>query len=238
MRKSALPPDSVVVSPLVGITVTGAPALTFAAAGASRTLKWKDDYVAGTKHVAPTASLNNSDLVFVGYGTEAPEFQWDDFKGMDVAGKTLVMLVNDPALADTAEFCAAYGYGLDQSANAIVVVGTSEPRVYAACLVLATTLASIRSLQQQLKTLDKTIAQELAAIPQTLSSVPGLGPVWTAGLIAELGDICLLYTSDAADDLLCVDLGGRTIIKKKKTEFDEQYSGVDPSRPPSEPNNI
>jgi transposase len=56
-------------------------------------------------------------------------------------------------------------------------------------LVLASTLASIRSLQQQLKTLDKTIAQELAAIPQTLSSVPGLGPVWTAGLIAELGDI-------------------------------------------------
>jgi len=56
-------------------------------------------------------------------------------------------------------------------------------------LVLATTLASIRSLQQQLKTLDKTITQELAAIPQTLSSVPGLGPVWTAGLIAELGDI-------------------------------------------------
>jgi transposase len=56
-------------------------------------------------------------------------------------------------------------------------------------LVLATTLASIRSLQQQLKTLDKTIAQELVAIPQTLSSVPGLGPVWTAAIIAELGDI-------------------------------------------------
>jgi len=56
-------------------------------------------------------------------------------------------------------------------------------------LVLGTTLATIRSLQTQLKTLDKTIALELAAIPQTLASVPGLGPVWTAGLIAELGDI-------------------------------------------------
>jgi len=56
-------------------------------------------------------------------------------------------------------------------------------------LVLGTTLATIRSLQTQLKTLDKTIAQELAAIPQTLASVPGLGPVWTAGLVAELGDI-------------------------------------------------
>jgi len=56
-------------------------------------------------------------------------------------------------------------------------------------LVLGTTLATIRSLQTQLRTLDKTIAQELASIPQTLASVPGLGPVWTAGLIAELGDI-------------------------------------------------
>lgn len=56
-------------------------------------------------------------------------------------------------------------------------------------LVLGTTLASIRTYQQQLKNLDKTIAQELTSIPQTLSSVPGLGPVWTAGIIAELGDI-------------------------------------------------
>jgi hypothetical protein len=56
-------------------------------------------------------------------------------------------------------------------------------------LVLGTTLATIRTLQSQLKTLDKTIAQELATIPQTLASVPGLGPVWTAGLVAELGDI-------------------------------------------------
>jgi len=56
-------------------------------------------------------------------------------------------------------------------------------------LVLGTTLASIRTLQQQLKAVDKTIAQELTTIPQTLSTVPGLGPVWTAGLIAELGAI-------------------------------------------------
>jgi len=56
-------------------------------------------------------------------------------------------------------------------------------------LVLGTTLATIRTLQQQLKAVDKTIAQELTTIPQTLSTVPGLGPVWTAGLIAELGAI-------------------------------------------------
>ncbi len=43
----------------------------------------------------------------------------------------------DPALADTAQFCAAYGFAMEDSANTIVVVGKSEPRQYAACIVLA-----------------------------------------------------------------------------------------------------
>jgi len=90
--------------PFVGITVKGMPTLTFAKGGTKKELKWRDDYVAWTKHVAPSASLDKSELVFVGYGTEAPEFKWDDFKGLDVAGKTLVMLVNDPPLADTTQF--------------------------------------------------------------------------------------------------------------------------------------
>ena len=45
----------------------------------------------------------------------------------------------DPDLADTAAFCQAYGYALDQSANAIIVVGKSEPKTYVACVILATT---------------------------------------------------------------------------------------------------
>jgi Zn-dependent M28 family amino/carboxypeptidase len=90
--------------PLVGITPKNAPTMTFARGGTTKALKWHDDYVAWTKHVAPSASLDKSELVFVGYGIEAPEFNWDDFKGVDVAGKTLVMLVNDPPLADTSQF--------------------------------------------------------------------------------------------------------------------------------------
>jgi len=91
--------------PLVGITPTPAP-LVFKKAGATQafqTLKWKDDVVAWTKHVAESASLENSDLVFVGYGVVAPEFSWDDYKGVDVKGKTIVMLVNDPPVPDPAK---------------------------------------------------------------------------------------------------------------------------------------
>jgi Zn-dependent M28 family amino/carboxypeptidase len=90
--------------PLVGITVTNSPTLTFSKGGQTRALEWRDDHVVWTKHVAPTAALDNSELVFVGYGTEAPEFDWDDYKGLDATGKTLVMLVNDPPLADTSKF--------------------------------------------------------------------------------------------------------------------------------------
>jgi len=93
--------------PLVGITVKNSPTLTFTKGGTSTALKWHDDYVAWTKHVTPTASLKNSELVFVGYGVEAPQFGWDDFKGVDLTGKTIVVLVNDPPVADTAIFGGA-----------------------------------------------------------------------------------------------------------------------------------
>jgi Zn-dependent M28 family amino/carboxypeptidase len=85
--------------PLVGITPSPAP-LVLTKGETKRTLKWKDDVVAWTKHVAPTASIADSELVFVGYGVVAPEFNWDDYKGIDVTGKTLVVLVNDPPVPD------------------------------------------------------------------------------------------------------------------------------------------
>jgi Zn-dependent M28 family amino/carboxypeptidase len=87
--------------PLVGITPAPAP-LVFLKGGQAQTLKWKDDVVAWTKHVADSASIHDSELVFVGYGVVAPEFDWDDFKGVDVKGKTIVMLVNDPPVPDPA----------------------------------------------------------------------------------------------------------------------------------------
>lgn len=61
----------------------------------------------------------------------------EQLEGLGVAGWEIIPC--DPALADTAQFCAAYGYAPDESANTIVVVGKSDPPVYAACVVLANT---------------------------------------------------------------------------------------------------
>jgi Zn-dependent M28 family amino/carboxypeptidase len=105
-KKSGLKPgntDGTYVQkvPLVGITPAPAP-LVFTKGKQQLTLKWKDDVVAWTKHVADVASIDKSDVVFVGYGVAAPEFNWDDYKGVDVKGKTIVMLVNDPPVTDPA----------------------------------------------------------------------------------------------------------------------------------------
>jgi Zn-dependent M28 family amino/carboxypeptidase len=68
----------------------------FKAGSQSFGLKWWDDYIAASQVQEPTSSLKNAELVFVGYGIQAPEYQWDDFKGMDLKGKVLVMMNNDP----------------------------------------------------------------------------------------------------------------------------------------------
>jgi len=92
--------------PLVGITGTQALVVTSSSRtgkGRAASFKWRDEVVAWTKHVADGASIENSDLVFVGYGVVAPEYSWDDFKGVDLKGKTMVVLVNDPQVPDPAD---------------------------------------------------------------------------------------------------------------------------------------
>jgi Zn-dependent M28 family amino/carboxypeptidase len=88
--------------PMVGITPDPAASLAFKKGDVTQTLAFKDDVVAWTKRVQETVSVDASDVVFVGYGIEAPEYRWDDYKGIDLAGKTMVVLINDPPIRSTA----------------------------------------------------------------------------------------------------------------------------------------
>ncbi|TLX52409.1 peptidase M28 [Pseudoalteromonas ruthenica] len=61
--------------------------------------QYKKDMVMGTSRISANEAINDSELVFVGYGVNAPEYGWNDYEGLDVKGKTVVMLVNDPGFA-------------------------------------------------------------------------------------------------------------------------------------------
>jgi Zn-dependent M28 family amino/carboxypeptidase len=91
-------PDGTYVQgvPMVGITSKAT--ATFTAGGQTLTPEGLVDYIALSRRVQPSVEVKDSDVVFVGYGVVAPEYGWDDYKGVDVRGKTVLMLINDPAV--------------------------------------------------------------------------------------------------------------------------------------------
>jgi hypothetical protein len=84
--------------PMVGIVSTTS--ATFDVGAKTLTPTALNDFVAVSRHVTPDVEVKDSDIVFIGYGCVAPEYGWDDFKGVDVRGKTVIVLVNDPPVPD------------------------------------------------------------------------------------------------------------------------------------------
>lgn len=133
--------------PLVGIKTTP----TFATDGCAAGIGWQspDEYVAFTTRVSEQVKAEQSELVFVGYGVKAPEYQWDDFKGLDVKGKTLIVLISDPAIPDPANpdqldpsmfkgkamtyygrWTYKYEIAAELGAAAVIIIHETEPASY------------------------------------------------------------------------------------------------------------
>ncbi len=84
--------------PLAGIRPS--PTLTLDFGQGPERLRYPEDFVAATSRLVPEVAVDHSEIVFVGYGIVAPEYGWDDYKDVDVRGKTILMLINDPVLPD------------------------------------------------------------------------------------------------------------------------------------------
>jgi len=84
--------------PLAGIK--SEPRMSFVIGDKTMDLKYPDDFVASSARLQPEIKIDKSVLVFVGYGVVAPEYGWDDYKNVDVKGKTLLMLIGDPPIPD------------------------------------------------------------------------------------------------------------------------------------------
>jgi hypothetical protein len=89
--------------PMVGITPLPETTFSFTSSKGATDLKPLDDYVAYDQTQQPQSDVD-AEIVYVGYGVEAPEYKWDDYKGMDVHGKVLLMLVNEPPSDDVKFF--------------------------------------------------------------------------------------------------------------------------------------
>jgi Zn-dependent M28 family amino/carboxypeptidase len=97
-------PDGTFVQrvPLVGVTASDVK-VSFASNERAMPLGFPTNVVVWTKRFTNEIVVDNSEMIFVGYGVVAPEYGWDDFKGLDVRGKTIVVLINDPAVPDPSD---------------------------------------------------------------------------------------------------------------------------------------
>ena len=130
--------------PTVEITANDVSPLTVSGAGQPLRFAYGADFVAGSYRVTPQTRIADSELVFVGYGIVAPELGWNDYAGVDMKGKTAVILVNDPDYANATEEGAFKGrrmtyYGrwtykfeeaARQGASAALIVHDTFPAAY------------------------------------------------------------------------------------------------------------
>ncbi len=119
---------------------------------------------------------------------------------LDPIGVPYRLFACDPALADTAQFCAAYGFALEDSANTIVVAGKAEPRRYAACIVLAPHRLDVnRAVKARLGTRKASFAaadETRALTGMEIGGVTPFGlpaglPVWVDAAVMERPEIVL-----------------------------------------------
>ncbi|TPG61704.1 M28 family metallopeptidase [Hymenobacter nivis] len=136
--------------PMVEITAAPAPTMQISGPGKSLALAYKTDYVLFTQREQPLVEVKNSSLVFAGYGVVAPEYGWDDYAGLDVKGKTVVVLVNDPGNAGTDStlfkgramtYYGRWTYKYEEAARhgaaGLLIVHDTQPAAYPWSVVLS-----------------------------------------------------------------------------------------------------
>jgi Zn-dependent M28 family amino/carboxypeptidase len=136
----------------------------------SLTLNYLTDFVAGTRRVQNEVSISNSPLIFAGYGIVAPEYGWNDYANLDVKGKTVVVLINDPGFADSTLFkgknMTYYGrwtYKFEeaarQGATGIIIVHDTEPAAYPWTVVRSGWSKSKLTLQSEDNGMNRTVVE-------------------------------------------------------------------------------
>ena len=129
--------------PMVNIQTTAAPEMQVTTSKGSFKLKGLEDYVIWTDKITDKVSFDNNEVVFAGYGVVAPEYNWNDYEGLDVKGKIVMVMVNDPGFASgdsslfkgkTMTYYGRWTYKFEeaarQGARGCLIVHTTEAASY------------------------------------------------------------------------------------------------------------
>jgi Zn-dependent M28 family amino/carboxypeptidase len=130
--------------PLAWVNATNKPELIISGGeGDDLNLTYIDEQVIWTRKQVPEAAIENSEMVFVGYGINAPERNWNDYAGVNVKGKTVVMLINDPGYAtqnpdlfngNAMTYYGRWDYKFDEAARqgavGAIIVHDTQPAAY------------------------------------------------------------------------------------------------------------
>jgi Zn-dependent M28 family amino/carboxypeptidase len=154
--------------PLTEITSKPVADLTVSGGNATSRLRYRDEYVASTMRAIEHSGLDGSEMIFVGYGVVAPEWGWNDYEGVDVRGKTVVMLINDPGFATGnpglfngramtyyGRWTYKYEEAARQGAAGALIVHETEPAAYPWGVVTN----SFTGPQMSFKTADKNMSR-------------------------------------------------------------------------------
>jgi Zn-dependent M28 family amino/carboxypeptidase len=142
-------PDGTYTQEVPLAEIKSEPRMSFSIGNRAIDLKYRDDFVASSARLEPEIKIDNSQVVFVGYGVVAPEYAWDDYKDVDVRGKTLLMLIGDPPVPDPKDpsklddkmfkgkamtyygrWTYKYEIAAQKGAAAAVIIHETEPAAY------------------------------------------------------------------------------------------------------------
>lgn len=146
--------------PLVEITLNPPKVMQFHSKNQTLDLEYASDFVVFSRHIKEIISLKNSELVFAGYGIVAPEYNRNDYEGIDVKGKTVVVMVNDPGFGNEnstyfkgnemtyyGRWTYKYEEAARQGAAGLLIIHQTKPAGYPWSVVLNS--ASVPKLYQQ-----------------------------------------------------------------------------------------
>lgn len=182
----------------------------------SLSLDYLTDFVAGSRRVQDEVNIKNSPLVFAGYGIVAPEYGWDDYKNLDVKGKTVVVMINDPGFSDSTLFkgknMTYYGrwtYKFEeasrQGAAAVLIIHDAEPAAYPWTVVRSGWSKSKLNLQSADNGMNRTVIEGWISLDKAKA------------LFKMAGQSDALFSAARSKNFKAVDLNATTSLTVKNT---------------------